>query len=234
MFGILSIILTLSFLLPLTLPTLGVAPLIYCLLVFRGSKARMETAEKKTEATLMQDEKIVVKGVQQRAYALLKRRTFIALTNNRVIMMSRGIFGGFNIKSFQWKNIVDVSISEHIFSGTLGTDLRFTYFVVPDDPNSPKDYMNFFGLPDGVAARGYAQAQTEQQAWQEKRRIRTMEQNRAIAGGTYISTATQAQTNSISGVASELSNAKKMMDEGVISNSEFQELKSKLLNKGSL
>jgi hypothetical protein len=90
----------------------------------------------------------------------------------------------------------------------------------------------------------YKYAQDQEQAWEEKRRIREIEEVRAAAGGTYItqaSTPDYPATNSsqekasLTGTASiveELRKAKDLLDQEIISDAEFNELKSKILNQG--
>ena len=88
-----------------------------------------------------------------------------------------------------------------------------------------------------IAASAYKHAQMESQAWREKRRIRAMEEKRAQAGGVMISNqsipTTKLESNIKIDITGKLLKLKKLLDEGVLSDAEFQEMKSKLLSKHS-
>ena len=96
-----------------------------------------------------------------------------------------------------------------------------------------------------IATEMYKVAQKEEQAWEEKRRVREMEETRAAAGGVMFAgggipsaqtpalQATQSSQSLSTSVADELIKLKKLMDQGIISDVEFNEMKSKLLSKGT-
>ena len=89
----------------------------------------------------------------------------------------------------------------------------------------------------------YKVAQLQEQAWEEKRRIREMEETRAQAGGISIgNTATPSPTGSTSNndksmstsdIADELLKIKELLDKGILSDVEFQEMKSKILSRNT-
>ena len=73
--------------------------------------------------------------------------------------------------------------------------------------------------------------QFEEQAWEEKRRIRTIEEVRAAAGGVVVNNAPAPSENKSGGnrMLEEIQKAKELLDSGAVSDAEFQEMKSKIL-----
>jgi hypothetical protein len=89
------------------------------------------------------------------------------------------------------------------------------------------------GLEQRVASRLYTAAQDQEQAGEAKRRVRAMEEARASSGGISLG---GYQANGGGGGAplstlDELERAKKLLDSGVISDVEFNEIKSKILSR---
>jgi hypothetical protein len=175
----------------------------------------------------MSGEDVLEKAVQLRPFAFFKRRMLVAITNSRVILISRGLFGGFSMKDFQWKDLQDAVISENVLPNLCGSNLTF---------NAQQKKIAIAGIPSGTAASIYSKAQAEEQAWEEKRRIRDLEEKRAVAGGVVVHSApsksdNETSVNNVVSVTVEIEKAKKLLDSGAISDAEFQEIKSKILSK---
>uniref|UniRef100_UPI0028AB2BBC SHOCT domain-containing protein n=1 Tax=Brevundimonas sp. TaxID=1871086 RepID=UPI0028AB2BBC len=90
------------------------------------------------------------------------------------------------------------------------------------------------GIRSDVASEIYSRSQSEEQAWEEKRRVRAMEEVRAAAGGVVVHTGAPAATAAPAptvknDMMDQIQKAKKLLDDGVISDAEFQEMKSKIL-----
>ena len=99
--------------------------LIYCCAVFFRTATRVSKVEKKLSDILMSGEDVLEKAVQLRPFAFFKRRMLVAITNSRVILISRGLFGGFSMKDFQWKDLQDAVISENVLPNLCGSNLTF-------------------------------------------------------------------------------------------------------------
>jgi len=206
---------------------------IYYLLVFKSSKERRRKSIEKLNDTLMQGEYILHKGMDQRPFALFSRRSVFAVTNSRIICLKRGLIGGYQMKDYQWKDLADATISENVIPNICGSTLTFTFAQVP--------WIMVY--PDlKTASDIYKVAQLQEQAWEEKRRIREMEETRAQAGGISIgNTATPSPTGSnnnernmsTSDIANELLKIKELLDKGILSDVEFQEMKSKILSRNT-
>ena len=216
-----------SILLVITLP-------IYYFLVLKDSKQRSRKAMEKLDGTLMKDEKIIHKGIDKRPFALFSRRSVFAVTNSRIINLQRGLIGGYTMRDYQWKDLKDAKISENVLPGICGSTLTFTFSQFP--------WIMVY--PDlKTASDIYKVAQLQEQAWEEKRRIREMEETRAQAGGISIgntaapsptgSTSNNDKSMSTSDIADELLKIKELLDKGILSDVEFQEMKSKILSRNT-
>ncbi len=199
---------------------------IYNFLIFFNSKKRQEQVEKKLENTLMSGEKLITQGLQLRVYAFFSRRKLLGITNSRVILLKRNLFGGFEMVDFQWKNLSDVQLSENVLPSLCGSTLKF---------HTDSGSMIIEGISSDVANNIYKYAQAEEQAWEEKMRIRGLEEKKAESGGISINTAIpnnyvdpQSKNTTIS-LTEEISQLKSLLDSGTINDAEFQEMKSKVL-----
>jgi hypothetical protein len=199
-------------------------PVIWWALVLRGSPERAVVAEQKLQSTLMKHETVIASGLQLRVGALLRRRALIALTSSRVVVISRSLLGGFTMRDHQWKDLRDATLSENILPGIFGSRLGL---------GAAGAAVAVDALPSDTAARMYAHAQSEEQAWEEKQRVRSLEEKRATSGGVIVGSGVGAGAGGggTSSMLEELDRAKKLFDSGAISDAEYQELKSKILNR---
>lgn len=202
---------------------------IWLACIYIGGDSRAAQLDKKISSTLMSGETVVAQAVQYRVFALFNRRAFVAITNSRIIKISRGLLGGFKMQDIQWKDLRDVQIEENVLSDLCGSNLTFK------NPNIPLLEVN--GIKGDIASAMYSKAQFEEQAWEEKRRVRAMEEQRARAGGVIVNTgqgneaAAAAPVSDSNRIFGEIEKAKQLLDMGAISDSEFQEMKAKILGK---
>ena len=215
--------------------------LIFCVLfyynfVFRNQEQRLKKVNLKLLDILMRDESIIVQGIDTRPFALFSRRQIFAVTNSRIIRLKRRLIGGFEMLDFQWKDLEDAQVSENVLSGLTGSTLTF----------KGNNGMLIEVYPElEIASKAYKHSQQEEQAWEEKRRIRDMEEKRAEAGGIMIGSNSnpiksnqseikkENNVNQKIDIADELIKLKKLVDEGILSDAEFQEMKSKILSRST-
>ncbi len=204
----------------------GLIPLaIWALLVFVGAEGRAAKAQAQLERTLMTGETLVVAAAQHRAFALFKRRAMLAITSSRVLTLQRGLIGGFKMVDMQWKDLKDVRIEQNILDQICGSNLAF------DHLSQPQMAVAVDGVPSEVATAMYARGQSEEQAWEEKRRIRSLEEMRAQAGGVTVGAMTDAGGGGAERIVDDIQRAKSLLDSGAISDAEFQEMKAKILGR---
>lgn len=204
---------------------IGLIPLaIWALLVFTGAEARAAKADALLERTLMSGETIFARGLQHRVFALFQRRRVIAITSSRILAIQRGLIGGFRMADMQWKDLKDVRLDENVLAGLCGSNLAF------DHSTQPAFNIAVDGLPSGAAAEMYARAQYEEQAWEEKRRVRGLEEMRAQSGGVTVGTSGPGGSGGEK-IVDEIQRAKALLDDGAISDAEFQEMKAKILGR---
>ncbi|NBU83973.1 MAG: hypothetical protein EBS21_05110 [Sphingomonadaceae bacterium] len=201
----------------------------YAYFTFAGSDKREVQALDKLSSTLMNDEEIVSQAVQHRIFALWHRRVSLAITNSRIVVVERGLLGGFTMKDIQWKDLADVKIDQNVLSQYCGSNLVFAHY------SGSVGAIEVAGIPDREASEIYSKSQAEEQAWEEKRRVRAIEEKRAASGGVTIHSGPQssvptAQAFSGNAMLEQIENAKRLLDSGVISDAEFQEMKAKIIS----
>lgn len=210
--------------------------------VFANAEKRHGDALLKLQNTLMPDEVMRVTAVQLRPFALWNRRKSLGITDSRIIILSRGLLGGFAMRDIQWKDLQDAELNENVLPDICGSSLSFLYKKrdlgsvarrrhEPALGGAPSLFVG--GVPSDEARIIYAHAQAEEQAWEEKRRVRAIEETRAAAGGVYLNTGHGPErapgTKDTTSLVGELTNLKQLLDTGVISDAEFQEMKAKII-----
>lgn len=198
---------------------------------FFGTENREDAAFAKLRSTLMADESVISAAVQHRIFALWHRRALAAITNSRLLIIRRGLFGGFQMQDIQWKDLADAKLDQNVLSEYCGSNLVFRHL------NGGVGAMVVDGLPDKAASEIYAKAQAEEQAWEEKRRVRAIEEIRAASGGVTIhsgqtapASAPDRQSSGNPSMLEQIEGAKRLLDSGAISDAEFQEMKAKIIS----
>lgn len=217
---------------------IGLIPLaIYTALVFVGATKRRDRALDRAAETLMAGESFEQVELQHRVFSFWRRRELLGITNSRIVVVRRGLLGGFKMQDIQWKDLEDAKIEENVLPALCGANLAFEH----SSDRAPIICVS--GIPAKVASEIYRRAQFEEQAWEEKRRLRDMEEVRAAAGGftfhagamaSPIPPPTLGATASLSTanpILEEIQRAKELLDAGAISDAEFQEMKGHILRR---
>ncbi len=196
-----------------------------------GEDARVQKAIAEFASLLVPGESIEAYAVQRRLFALFHRRALICATSGRFIGMSRGLFGGFNPETVRWQDIKDVEIKVRVF----GADLTIVALSSPDLAVAGQTrVLSFPGLRKEQAEAVYRICQAQEQAWREKRRIRELEELRAKSGGIQLGAAAGSggasnATSTGDGAATRLQQAKEMFEKGLITDSEYESLKARIV-----
>lgn len=204
----------------------GLVPLaIWAAVVFLGAAERADKANAQLDKTLMPGETVVARAIQNRAFALFKRRVALAITSSRILVIQRGLLGGFRMADMQWKDLKDARLEENILPALCGSNLAFDTLT----PGGAGIYVD--GVASDAAAAMYAKAQYEEQAWEEKRRVRGLEETRAASGGVVIGAGQDGAAGGGDRIVEEIRKAKELLDSGAVSDAEFQEMKAKILGR---
>ena len=192
--------------------------------------ARVQRAIAEFLTLLVPEETIEAYAVQRRLFALNHRRSLVCATTGRFIGMTRGVFGGFDPVSVRWQDIKDVRI--HV--GMFGAGLTLTALATPDlAVNGQSRLITFPGLRKEQAEAVYRICQTQEQAWREKRRVRELEELRARSGGIQLGASASAgdslKNAAADSPAARLAQAKEMFEQKLISDSEYESLKARIV-----
>ncbi len=181
-------------------------------------------------SVLVAGETLEAWAIQRRLFALTNRRILIAATSGRFIKIKRGLFGGFDMADFRWQDLGDAKIKVGIF----GADIFMKIFGSTDLAISKDSNQDLVlpGFRKDQAEKVYRLAQAQDQSWREKRRIRELEELRAKSGGITIGTnmGSQQTGNTSEDAASKLQQAKQMLDNKLITDSEFESIKAKIIS----
>ena len=171
-------------------------------------------------------------AAQRRLYALTHRRALIAATSGRFISLKRRLIGGYDSADIRWQDLKETRISAGIIAADLilvaqsSSDLNIGAEV--------NRVWSFEGLHKDQAQAMYRICQQHDQVWREKRRVRELEELRAKSGGVQISGASQAYGSDAAGAESEparrLRQAREMLEAKLISDSEFETIKAKIVS----
>jgi hypothetical protein len=194
--------------------------------------ARISAGLAEFRSLLVPGEKLTAYAVQRRLFALLHRRTIVGATSGRFIALFRGFFGGYTPHDVRWQDLSDVSIRAGIF----GADLTVTSMSSDDlgSQERPAARTTFRGLRKHEAQQVYTICQAQEQSWREKRRVRDLDELRAQSGGIQIGAQPGAMSGATAPVAGDpgerLRRAKEMLDDGLISDTEYESIKARVVD----
>jgi hypothetical protein len=179
---------------------------------------------------LIPGETVEAWATQRRLFALWQRRIIIAATSGRLIWLVRRLVGGFNVVNLRWQDLSEVNLRVGIFGADLVIRAeQVTDLAINAQPGSR--VITISGLRKEQAQAVYRICQAQDQAWREKRRIRELEELRARSGGVQISQGAAPSVGSSEGVR-RLQEAKQMLDSKLITDSEYESIKARILAGG--
>lgn len=176
-------------------------------------------------------------AIQGRMYALTHRRVIVAATSGRLIGMKRGLLGGFDIDDVRWQDLEDVKLRVGVFAATLTVHAGVSTDLASQGAEAHR-VLTFTGLRQHLAEAVYRICQAQDQAWREKRRVRELEELRARSGGLaslspglgQAAAAAVGEGPAQSEAVRRLEDAKKMLDERLITDAEYEAIKAKILS----
>lgn len=169
---------------------------------------------------LTRDEVIEYIGVQKKPVVTLAPDA-VLLTNKRFTIVRPKLMG-MTFEDHMWRNVENVHMSEQMIGATI------TCSIVGGQQTSINS------IPKKQARKVYAYAQEAEERMHEVRRARDMEERRAAAGGVVFHSPTNGSGTGDSNLSKEdpmevLGKLKKMLDAGLIDQSEFSSKKAELL-----
>jgi hypothetical protein len=198
----------------------------------------LEAALATLRGLLTSEETLEAWAVQHRLYALTHRRVCIAATSGRFISLNRRLLGGYDSADIRWQDLKETRIS----AGIIAADLT-VIAQASSDLNIGSEVnriWTFAGLRKDQAQAMYRICQQHDQVWREKRRIRELEELRAKSGGVQIGGGQIGSGQSPYGGAESagqeseparrLRQAREMLDAKLISDSEFESIKAKIVS----
>ena len=203
------------------------------------------------KSVLIPAETLEAWAVQRRLFALTHRRILLAATSGRLLWIERRLLGGFDVSNVRWQDLEEVSLHVGIFGAGLVVRSGAAADLASEG-NSGSQRYEFRGLRKAQAQAVYRICQAQDQAWREKRRIRELEELRARSGGFQIaggpsggyasaaapapasSAATAGGASAISApsAAQRLIEAKQLLDARLISDSEYEAIKARIVAGG--
>ena len=191
---------------------------------------RIQLAIEHLKSILIEGETLIAVSPQHRLFTifpfitgggnnfLFKRRDIIAVTSGRFIYMKRNLFGGYQLNDIRWQD-VDNAV---FYRGIFAADFKiFKYTSTDLTINKMNSYfLNLIGYDIEKTQEVYKYVQKQEQEWREKRRIGTLPQG--------IASVSSVEKKSVSERLSEL---KKMYEEQLISDSEYENLKAKIISE---
>lgn len=173
-------------------------------------------------------------AVQRRIFALTHRRVVVAATSGRLIAVHRGLISGFTTQDVRWQDLRDAQLQVGVFGATLtvsassGGDLA--------GAGGPGRTLVYAGLRKDQAQEVYRACQFQEQSWREKRRVRELEELRAKSGGVHLGGGIGMAAGGPADEASRspqgrLQRAKEMLDQGLLSDAEFEQVKARILGE---
>jgi hypothetical protein len=165
---------------------------------------------------------------QLKIFALTHRRILIAATSGRLITIKRGILGGFEMSDFRWQDLGDVKIRVGIF----GADITMKIYSSTDLAlsNSLNRNLIIEGLDKDQAQKIYRFAQEQEQSWREKRRQRELEELKAKSGVINLGNNSAIHPTGAEDATSKLLQAKQMLDNKLITDTEYESIKARIIN----
>jgi len=183
---------------------------------------------------LIPGEELEACAVQRRLFALTHRRVSVAATSGRLIIIRRGMFGGFEPEDFRWQDLHDTTLKVGVFAAALTVSVYRSNDLATQEGTAVRHVVE--GLRKTEAQEVYRACQARAQAWREKRRIRELEELRAKAGGIQLGGQQHGSFASVStndddsrSPTARLQRAKEMLQNGLLNDAEFEQIKAKIL-----
>ncbi|HEY2662574.1 MAG TPA: PH domain-containing protein [Caulobacteraceae bacterium] len=211
----------------------------------------LRAATEQLSSLLVAGEALTAVALQHRLFALTHRRNAAAATTGRFIFLSRRLLGGYDPVDVRWQDLKEARLKVGLFGATVTVEFSANLSDTAVGERGA-GVIEASGLRIPAAQALYRECQAQVQAWREKRRMRSIEEMRAQAGGVQIATGLYPPSGAAGAVATDhqqieatsrpvtqpedpaqrLARAKTMLTQGLITDAEFEAIKAKII--GSL
>lgn len=181
---------------------------------------------------LIPGEELETHAVQRRLFSLTHRRTIVGATSGRLIVVTRGLFGNYTPQDVRWQDVQDAQLRVGVFGASLSVSVHGTADLASAE--GPRRVVGVDGLRKDEAQEVYRTCQAQEQAWREKRRVRELEELRAKSGGINLASgmgAAPAGDDGSQAPAGRLQRAKDMLQQGLLTDAEFEQVKARILSE---
>jgi len=181
---------------------------------------------------LIPGEELETHAIQRRMFALTHRRTIVGATSGRLIVVTRGLFGDYTPQDVRWQDLQDAQLRVGVFGATLSASVHGTADLATAE--GPHRVLRVDGLRKEQAGDVYRACQAQEQAWREKRRVRELEELRAKSGGINLAGGAAppaAGDDGSQALAGRLQRAKDMLQQGLLTDAEFEQVKARILSE---
>jgi hypothetical protein len=197
-----------------------------------AEEAGLEKPLADLRSVLIAGEALEAWAIQRRLFALGHRRVLVAATSGRLILLTRPLLGGFELVSVRWQDLEEVTLRVGVFAADLGvragkaTDLASLAI-------QGSQRVELKGLRKDQAQAVYRICQGQDQAWREKRRVRELEELRARSGGIQVLAGSPLGGSAAAApddAVRRLQEAKRLLDARLITDSEYEAIKAKIVS----
>lgn len=181
---------------------------------------------------LIPGEELASWAIQHRFFALTHRRRIVAATSGRLLALARGLLGGFTTEDIRWQDLDDAQLRVGIIGATLTVTAYASTDLASASAGTARTLV-FTGLRKAEGQAVYRACQAQEQAWREKRRVRDLEELRAKSGGIQLGgggAALPGGGGDASQPAARLQRAREMLQQGLLTDAEFEQVKSRILS----
>ena len=198
------------------------------------SDSGLHRALEHVQAILVPGETVEAWAIQRRAFALKHRRVVLAASSGRLLSITRKLIGGFDLTDFRWQDLEEVTLRVGLIAASIRVRVRNASDMASESAAGHR-WLEFHGLRKTQAEAVYRVCQAQDQAWREKRRVRDLEELRARSGGIQLSTGpagvgASAGASGLPDSARRLQEAKQLLENKLISDSEYEAIKAKILS----
>ena len=181
-------------------------------------------------SVLIPTETLEAWAVQRRMFALTHRRLLVAATSGRLIVITRQLLGGFDVADVRWQDLEEVTLHVGVFGAQLAIRAGSATDLASQGATGGARRLHFPGLRKEQAQAVYRICQAQDQAWREKRRVRELEELRARSGGIQVASGPVPGGAGQSEAVRRLQEAKQMLDARLITDSEYEAIKAKIVS----